>query len=47
VRRNLNRATLNEAAIQMDAKLKDAHFSADEIGNVAKDFRLWRKSSRK
>jgi hypothetical protein len=38
---------LKEAAIQMDAMLKDAQFTADEIGEISKDFRLWRNSSRK
>ena len=46
-RRDLDRAALKEAAIRMDAMLKDAHFTPDEIGNISKDFRLWRKSSRK
>jgi len=46
-RRDLDRATLKEAAIQMDAMLKNAHFTADEIGDISKEFRLWRKSSRK
>jgi prevent-host-death family protein len=46
-RRDLDRAALKEAAIQMDAMLKDAHFTADEIGDISKDFRLWRKSNRK
>jgi hypothetical protein len=36
-----------EAAIQMDAMLKNAHITADEIGDISKEFRLWRKSSRK
>jgi hypothetical protein len=46
-RRDLDRAALKEAAIQMDAMLKGAHFTADEIGDISKEFRLWRKTSRK
>lgn len=45
--RDLDRAALKEAALQMDAMLKDAHFTADEMDNISKNFRLWRKRTRK
>jgi hypothetical protein len=31
----------------MDATPKGAHFTAGELDDISKDFRLWRKSSRK
>jgi prevent-host-death family protein len=46
-RRDLDRAALKEAAIQMDAMLKDAQFTADELDGISKEFRSWRKSTRK
>lgn len=39
---DLDRATLKEAAVQMDAMLKRAKFSEKELGALSKDFRLWR-----
>ena len=45
--RDLDRAALKEAALQMDAMLKGAHFTADEVDKISKDFRLWRKRTRK
>jgi hypothetical protein len=45
--RDLDRASLKEAAAQMDAMLKRANLTANEIGDIAKDFRLWRKKTPK
>jgi hypothetical protein len=45
--RDLDRATLKEAAAQMDAMLKDANFTTNEIGDIGKDFRLWREKNPK
>jgi PHD/YefM family antitoxin component YafN of YafNO toxin-antitoxin module len=46
-RQDLDRAALKEAAMQMDAMLKHAQVTADEIDDISKDFRSWRKSERK
>jgi prevent-host-death family protein len=46
-RQDLNRAALKDAAIQMDAMLKHAQFTTDEIEGISKDFRSWRKNTRK
>jgi prevent-host-death family protein len=45
--RDLDRASLKEAAAQMDAMLKRANLTTNEIGDIAKDFRLWRKKTPK
>jgi hypothetical protein len=45
--RDLDRASLKEAAARMDAMIRQANFSADEIGDVAADFRVWRKKKSK
>jgi prevent-host-death family protein len=45
-RRDLDRAALKEAAIQMDAMLKHAKVTTDEIDDVSKDFRSWRRNKR-
>jgi proteasome assembly chaperone (PAC2) family protein len=46
-RQDLNRAVLKDAAIQMDAMLKQAQFTTEEIDGISKDFRSWRKNKRK
>jgi hypothetical protein len=40
---DLDRAALKEAAIQMDAMLKRASFTEQEMEEISKDFRSWRK----
>jgi prevent-host-death family protein len=45
--RDLNRATLKEAAAQMDAMLKDEHFTDAEIAEITREFRDWRRKKGK
>jgi prevent-host-death family protein len=40
---DLDRATLKEAAIKMDAMLERADFTDDEMEAISKDFQSWRK----
>jgi prevent-host-death family protein len=44
---DLDRAALKEAAIQMDAMLKRAHFTDEEMADISQDFRSWRKRKSK
>ena len=44
---DLNRAALNNAAAQMDALLKREGLTDAELDEVTRDFRRWRKKSRK
>jgi antitoxin (DNA-binding transcriptional repressor) of toxin-antitoxin stability system len=46
-RADLDRAALKEAAAKMDGMLKRAGFSEAQLDDVTRDFRAWRKSSRK
>jgi antitoxin (DNA-binding transcriptional repressor) of toxin-antitoxin stability system len=46
-RAELDRAALKEAASKMDAMLKRAGFGDSQLNEVARDFRSWRKTSRK
>jgi prevent-host-death family protein len=45
--RDLDRATLKEAAAQIDAMLEHANITTSEIGDIGKDFRLWREKKPK
>lgn len=42
-----DRAALKEAAGHIDSLLKQAHFTDDELEEVVRDFRSWRKKKRK
>ena len=44
---DLNRAALKVAAAQMDALLKREGLTDAELDEVTRDFRTWRKKSRK
>jgi prevent-host-death family protein len=44
---DLDRAALKEAAIQMDAMLKRANFTDEEMADISQDFRSWRKRKSK
>lgn len=46
-RADLDRAALKEAAAKMDGMLKRAGFSEAQLEDVTRDFRAWRKTSRK
>jgi antitoxin (DNA-binding transcriptional repressor) of toxin-antitoxin stability system len=46
-RADLDRAALTEAAAKMDGMLKRAGFSEAQLDDVTRDFRAWRKTSRK
>jgi antitoxin (DNA-binding transcriptional repressor) of toxin-antitoxin stability system len=46
-RADLDRAALKEAAAKMDGMLKRAGFSEAQLDEVTRDFRAWRKTSRK
>jgi antitoxin (DNA-binding transcriptional repressor) of toxin-antitoxin stability system len=46
-RADLDRAALKEAAAKMDRMLKRAGFSDAQLDDVTRDFRAWRKTSRK
>ncbi len=46
-RPDLDRAALQEAALQMEAMLERASFTEKELGTVAKEFRSWRKAKKK
>jgi antitoxin (DNA-binding transcriptional repressor) of toxin-antitoxin stability system len=46
-RADLDRAALTEAAAKMDGMLKRAGFSEAQLDDVTRDFRAWRKASRK
>jgi prevent-host-death family protein len=45
--RDLDRASLKEAAAQMDAMLKRAKLPRNELGGIARELRLWRKKKPK
>ena len=46
-RADLDRAALKEAAAKMDGMLKRAGFTDAQLDDVTRDFRAWRKTSRK
>jgi antitoxin (DNA-binding transcriptional repressor) of toxin-antitoxin stability system len=46
-RPELDRACLKEAAAKMDGMLQRAGFTESELDEVMRDFRAWRKTSRK
>jgi antitoxin (DNA-binding transcriptional repressor) of toxin-antitoxin stability system len=44
---DLDRAALKEAATKMDGMLRRAGFGDAQLDDVTRDFRAWRKTSRK
>lgn len=44
---DLDRAALKEAAAHMDAMLQRADFTDEEMNELSRDFRSWRKKKRK
>jgi len=46
-RADLDRAALKEAAAKMEGMLQRAGFSESQLSEVTRDFRAWRKTSRK
>jgi PHD/YefM family antitoxin component YafN of YafNO toxin-antitoxin module len=44
---DLDRASLKEAAAKMEGMLERAGFTESQLDEVTRDFRAWRKTSRK